>query len=285
MRLTTFDIEIETSIEEAGDLEARRSGHADKPQEEIMELGWKAAREGKCGIFCVVTCDDPGGKIKLWGNESIRDCYDHLASADLLVGYNSKDFDSQGMNNYLLSRCPASDLLLHAFGAIKIRTEIVNYNARGPNEIFVPHYDILAEIWSALGERNIHGAWGLDEVSKRTIGRGKTGRGDKVPELIANREYGKVFDYCLNDVLLTRDLFFYIARNSAIEGPTSPLHLSLLKATSEVMAGEVREIAGGLHFYQNYVYSFDPLGYDIGAKDGGAEEDSQKEDSDQEAAS
>jgi hypothetical protein len=57
---------------------------------------------------------------------------------------------------------------------------------------------------------NKHGGWSLDKVSKETLGvEGKSGNGKGAPALYTQGLWGRLIDYCIQDVKLTRDLVWF----------------------------------------------------------------------------
>jgi len=99
------------------------------------------------------------------------------------------------------------------------------------------HYDILEEIWIALGLNpdkfyyKTHGGWGLDAVCQATLGIAKTGHGALAPVWWQQGKRGKVIDYCCNDVwmegaLLTHVLSGNTVRNGQGDGADHELKLS-----------------------------------------------------------
>lgn len=66
---------------------------------------------------------------------------------------------------------------------------------------------------------NTHGGWSLDAVAKATLGsEGKTGSGASAPLLYKQGQWGRLVDYCLNDVKLTRDLCIHADKTGYLLG-------------------------------------------------------------------
>jgi DEAD/DEAH box helicase domain-containing protein len=66
---------------------------------------------------------------------------------------------------------------------------------------------------------NQHGEWSLDKVSKATLGcEGKTLGGRGAPALYKQGLWGRLVDYCLNDVKLTRDLVQFSDKHGYLLG-------------------------------------------------------------------
>ena len=176
--IVTFDLEIEKSVDEVG--------------------GWDGARQGKAGMSCCVTSSieaSPGDfcsratKINLWDRHTMEGLVALLETADTIVSFNGIGFDLP---------------VISALYGREVKPK--------------KHFDILAQIWTALRGKKYKG-WGLDPVCQRTIGRGKTGSGEHAPILWMQGRYAEVFDYCLRDVELTEDLYFHIMEVGSIKGP------------------------------------------------------------------
>lgn len=84
------------------------------------------------------------------------------------------------------------------------------------------HYDMLEQIWRALGLNpdafywKTHGGWGLDAVAQATLGIKKTGHGALAPVWWQQGKRGKVIDYCLNDVWMEGQLLLHIMEHGMI---------------------------------------------------------------------
>lgn len=151
--------------------------------------GWDALKQGAGGVSAIAVWDSNTGRIHLYDDHTIRECAEHLEAADLVVGYNSAGFDVPIIEG-LLGR--------------KLRLRHT--------------YDILTHIWDALrlrGDRKFKGNT-LDEVAKRTIGRGKTGKGANAPELAKQGRWAELFSYCMNDTDLTRELFEHVIKKGSV---------------------------------------------------------------------
>lgn len=169
MHLIVFDHEIAVPVEE-------------------VEGKWKAARKGECGVGCLVLYDSLTDRFHVYDASTIEQGIQHLNLADVLVGFNSLDFDT-----------PA----LEGFSGIAIT----------PTQ-----YDILIEIKAALGTDFAKG-YKLNEVAKRTIERGKSGHGASAPILFKEGRHAELIDYCIADVALTRDLYRFIEENGYVITP------------------------------------------------------------------
>lgn len=105
-----------------------------------------------------------------------------LQTADLVIGYNIKQFDFAVLQPYL------------------------NFPLDS-----VPTLDILEIIEKALGHRIK-----LEAVAQATLGAGKTGSGLLAIELWRQGRLEELKNYCLNDVKLTREIYEYALANGKL---------------------------------------------------------------------
>jgi DEAD/DEAH box helicase domain-containing protein len=78
-----------------------------------------------------------------------------------------------------------------------------------------PRVDLCEEIEMRTGRRV-----GLNTLSLINLGRGKTGAGLEAPTLFREGRLEELKSYCLNDVLLTKDLYDLIRLKKEIKMPT-----------------------------------------------------------------
>lgn len=168
MKVLCWDLEILTPVED----------HFD---------GIEAARRGECGISALVIYDSTTGRYHIYDQHTVDEAVDHLNSADLLVGWNTIDFDSEAIAGV------------------------------SGKYIIVPQFDMLAEAWKSLGKRKK--GWKLTEVAKRTLGVEKNNDGRFASELAQSGQWGKLFDYCLNDVFMTKELYNHVVENGSLPDP------------------------------------------------------------------
>jgi hypothetical protein len=95
-------------------------------------------------------------------------------------------------------------------------------------------YDILQEIWAANGSR--FSPSGLDAVCKANFGTSKTGDGALAPVDWQRGNYGKVIDYCMNDVRMTKQVMDLILRGACIVSPKDGKLLNLRRPMIEKAA-------------------------------------------------
>jgi RNase H-like protein len=140
--------------------------------------GWAGARRGECGLSALVIWDNKTDRYHLYDSGSLEKAVEHLNSADMIVSWNGKDFD-----------IPIIEALSHS-------------------KLSSRHIDMLDLVWHALGQK-VKG-YKLGEVVHRTLGLEKTGAGEGAPKLMAQERWGELFDYCVNDVHITRKLWEHI---------------------------------------------------------------------------
>ena len=151
------------------------------------------------GIACVCTYDINTGLSRVFLKEDL----DELAAyvqGKTTAGFNTNRFD----NNLL------------AVHGVDIPNERLLREGDKPAVWVKSHYDILEEIWIALGlnpdkfNPKTHGGWGLDAVCQATLGIAKTSHGALAPVWWQQGKRGKVIDYCLNDVWMEAQLLQWI---------------------------------------------------------------------------
>lgn len=157
-----------------------------KPVESLPN-GWEDARSGGAGISCLVIYDNQTQRYHLYDSHTLDAAVDHLNSADLIVGFNTLGFDT---------------------GVVLGVTN---------RHITARQYDILHEIWAAIGRR-LKG-YKLDDVAQRTIQLGKSGTGEFATALVAAKRWAELFDYCIGDVHITRLLFNHIVQHGWVYTP------------------------------------------------------------------
>jgi hypothetical protein len=162
------------------DVEIKKAilGRNDLPIPGIEYCGGWRDFEGM-GIACVCTYDINTGlsRVFCFDDEDQKYAFENYISGKRTAGFNTRRFDNT---------------LLHHHGV-------------DVEKIGGEHYDILEEIWVALGlnpdkfNPKTHGGWGLDAVCQATLGIAKTGNGALAPIWWQQGKRGKVIDYCLND--------------------------------------------------------------------------------------
>lgn len=106
-----------------------------------------------------------------------------LKKADLIVGFNVRDFDMEVLAPYLI-------------------TPIKNF----------PVLDILVEFEKARGHRI-----SLQSVAQATLGMSKSGSGWDAIRLFNEGRFDELKKYCIDDVKITREVYEYGIKHSSIK--------------------------------------------------------------------
>lgn len=114
-------------------------------------------------------------KLRAFREEEFGEMFKIFESADRIVGFNSIDFDMVTLKPYYLG-----DLLK------------------------LPNFDILQEVEKKVGYRVK-----LDALAKETLGIQKGGNGLDAITYYHEGNWEKLTKYCLEDVVITRDLYLY----------------------------------------------------------------------------
>lgn len=146
------------------------------------------------GISCVGLWDSETQSNYVYDEHTLSDAAAHIEGSEVSVSFNGTGFDN---------------LVIEALLGRRLRHE---------------HYDILKAI------KETGTAWkgnGLGPVCERTIGVGKNGDGLQAPGLLKSGRYAELFNYCLHDVYLTRDLFEHIRREGWVEAASGRVALEV----------------------------------------------------------
>lgn len=179
--------------------------------------GWRDFKGMGVSVVCAYDYNEERYRVFLKDNfSSLQALFDQH---DLLVGFNNLRFD-----NPLLG---ASELLAPAFKS----------------------YDILREIWQAAGigpefRFPTHLGYGLDAVLRANLpGMAKSGDGAMAPIWWQQGEIGKVVDYCLEDVRLTKRLFDIIMDTGELQCPKAGKTLNIVTPHARLgLDGEPKEV-------------------------------------------
>lgn len=123
------------------------------------------------------------GSLRAFREEEFGEMFKLFESADRIVGFNSIDFDMAALKPYYLG-----DLLK------------------------LPNFDILQEVERKVGYRVK-----LDALAKETLGVQKGGSGLDALEYYREDNWEALTKYCLEDVVITRELYFYGQKNGELK--------------------------------------------------------------------
>lgn len=151
--------------------------------------GWDAT--DKLGVACACLYEFKSDRMRIYGPEDVEALKQRLLKADRISGYNIYRFDFP-----VIWGLPARGRVLE----LKDKTN-----------------DLLMRIWRAIGLEDdavnftdLHKGWSLDAVTKGTLGIGKIGYGGDAPKWFQAGQWGRVANYCADDVALERDLAVFI---------------------------------------------------------------------------
>lgn len=151
--------------------------------------GWDAT--DKLGVACAVVYEFTTDRFRVYGPEDVPALRERLLKADRVTGYNVEKFDFP-----VIWGLPGRERV---------------------HELKPKTNDLLLRIWRSLGLSDdtfsdAHKGWGLDVVAKGTLGAGKIGYGGDAPKWFQAGQWGKLVNYCADDVALERDLAAFIDR-------------------------------------------------------------------------
>lgn len=128
--------------------------------------------------------DEKGvGKLRGFREEEFPEMFKIFETADRIVGFNSIDFDMAALKPYYIG-----DLLK------------------------LPNFDILQEVEKKVGHRVK-----LDALAKETLGIQKGGNGLDAITYFHEGNWEKLTKYCLQDVEITRDLYFHAVKTGELK--------------------------------------------------------------------
>lgn len=149
------------------------------------------------------------GTIRGFREEEFPEMFKIFETADRVVGFNSIDFDLPALSPYYVG-----DLLK------------------------LPNLDMLQEVEKRVGYRVK-----LDALAKETLGTQKGGSGLDAITYYHEGNWEKLIKYCLQDVLITRDLYLHGEREGKLkfknkwnEPVTVPVDFSFQARGSSVQA-------------------------------------------------
>lgn len=160
-RIVTFDLETRLGADEVG--------------------GWNNKQLMRIAVG--VAHDSADGQFKVFFEEQANDLLALLKSADLVVGYNSRNFDYGVLAGY----------------------------TKEPLATSLPTFDIMEQLEKQVGFR-----LKLDNIAQHTLGAGKSGDGLQSLKWVKEGKMDLVRDYCIQDVKVTLDVFNFGLANKRI---------------------------------------------------------------------
>jgi DEAD/DEAH box helicase domain-containing protein len=160
LKKIVLDLETQKSFEEVG---GRGKNH-------LLKVS-------VCGIY-----DYSQDKYSIYEESELPRLAPILQTADVIIGFNNRAFDSVVLQPYL------------------------NFNI-----LEVPHLDLLEEVVKVLGRR-----LSLELIAQGTLGKGKIGSGRDALLYYKNGRMDLLKKYCLDDVRVTRLVYEYALKNGKL---------------------------------------------------------------------
>lgn len=157
--------------------------------------GWED--HANMGISCIGAYESWTNRTRIFMDDNRDEFYQSVDTADLLIGFNSLAFDD---------------------AVIRANWSSVDFKTEGKS------YDILVEIWKACSlkptyQGKTHQGFGLDACCAVNFGMRKSNNGAFAPVLYQTQQFGKLIDYCLNDIAMTKKLSDRIIYRGSIIDP------------------------------------------------------------------
>jgi DEAD/DEAH box helicase domain-containing protein len=136
----------------------------------------------KLGISVVAIYDYRDNRGKTFLEAELNKLYPLLESASYIIGFNVRSFDLAVLQGYYPG-------------------DVVQFGV----------FDILEDIKEKIGHR-----LSLNDILSATLNKKKSGHGLQAIGYYENGEIEKLKNYCLDDALLTKEIFDYGVRNNKI---------------------------------------------------------------------
>lgn len=181
---------------------------------EETEGGWDAT--DVLDVSTAVVYEYATDRFRVYGhtNQELDALRMRLLDADRITGFNIFNFDFPVIWNIRRNEWSQSELA-------KVLLPKTN--------------DILRRIWLSSGLNpdefsDAHQGVGLDSIARGTLGKRKIGHGSQAPKWFQSGQWGKLVNYCVDDVALERDLSDFIDRYGyVVSGVTG----NVLKITAQ----------------------------------------------------
>lgn len=134
-------------------------------------------------LTVIAIYDSETNEYSAFTREELPKLWPVLERTDVLVGFNSDNFDIPLLNRYY------------------------------PGDLtHIRSLDLLAEVYATLGRR-----LRLQNLAEATLGRGKKGDGLKAQDWWREGKFDQVKEYCIEDVRLTKELFDYAMKHGGMK--------------------------------------------------------------------
>ena len=142
--------------------------------------GWANAREMLVSV--VVTYSSADNRFHIYEEGDLPTLFEDLRQADLIIGYNIEDFDFSVLARY----APYSVENLQTLDMMKVV------------------------------QAQFHKKVRLDNLARTTLGTSKTADGLAAIKLFCEGKMHELVEYCVQDVRITRDLYYYGADHGEV---------------------------------------------------------------------
>ncbi len=137
----------------------------------------------KLGISVAAIYDYKDNQGKVFTEKEINGLFTYLEHSSYIIGYNVKSFDIAVLQGYYPGR-------------------VEHFSS----------FDILEDVREKIGRR-----LALNDLVYATLGKKKSGHGLIAIDLYKEGKWDDLKKYCLDDVMLTKELFDYGVRNRQIQ--------------------------------------------------------------------
>lgn len=128
-------------------------------------------------------------------------------------------FDDHTKDEFLKKYFHNEQVSLVTFNGLKFDNEVVVKNWNGNSPPLHKPYDILHEVWQALGKTSFHKGVSLGALCTETLHIKKSGSGAFAPQLFEEKRFAELYSYCLHDVWMTKKLFDFIKLHGYVMSP------------------------------------------------------------------
>jgi len=134
-------------------------------------------------LAVVAVYDSGSGEYSSYLEADLPLLWPKIESVDMLIGFNSNNFDIPLLNKYY------------------------------PGDLtHIKSLDLLEEVRVALGRRIK-----LQKIAQGTLGKGKSGHGLEAVEWWKKGEIEKVKKYCIDDVKITKEIYDYALKHGELK--------------------------------------------------------------------
>ncbi len=129
-------------------------------------------------------------------------------------------YDSHNRDEFLTRYYRNKNVTLVSFNGLGFDNKVIEGSWTGKNTKEAEEIDLCFEAKRTLKllDFKVKGC-SLDSLSKATLDCGKSGDGAEAPILYRNNNFAQLYTYCLNDVVLTKQLAEFHQRNGFIIHP------------------------------------------------------------------